>query len=380
MSIRRAGTLLGLILLACSTPVLAADPPRDLGALLRPIRERYDLPAMGAAIVSGDVIEAIGVDGVRERGRPEKATVDDQWHLGSCTKAMTATLIAGLVEEGKLSFETTCSQGFPGLEMDPAWRDVPLWLFLHHRSGAPYNIEEQLTAVRFGVGKPTSRDERRRLVECLLGRPPETTPGTTFRYSNAGFYTAGAMAEQATDTAWEDLMRARLFEPLGMTSAGFGPPGSATEVDQPRGHDPTGKAFPPGPDADASPAGGPAGTVHASMRDWAKFLALHAHGERKGGARLLRPESFAKLHEPVGDDPQYAAGWTVLDRPWMGGRVLTHTGSNNMWQCQTSVVPDADYAVLVVCNQAGDGAVKAVNEALNALIQDHLAQASPPPK
>jgi CubicO group peptidase (beta-lactamase class C family) len=354
----------------------AADGPRDVSNLLAPIRAKHDLPAMAGAIVVGDALTGIGVDGVRERGKPQKATIEDQWHLGSCTKAMTATLCAMLVEDGKLSFDTTASKAFPGVKMDAAWRDVPLWLFLHHRSGATANVDGQGAAARFGVDKPSSRDERRRLVEKLLAAPPENPPGAKYVYSNAGFYTAGAMAEEATGEAWEDLIKKRLFVPLGMTSAGFGPPGSAKEVDQPRAHTKDGKPVAPGPFADNPPAIGPAGTVHCSIGDWAKFVSLHLRGETKDGARLLKRETFVKLHEPVGDEPKYAAGWVVLERPWAGGRTLTHNGSNTMWFCTTWIAPERGFAVLVTCNQGGDEAAKACDEACWALIQDHLAHST----
>src|SRR5688500_17405903 len=76
-------------------PAQAEKPaPRDVSELLAPIRERHDLPALAGAIITLDGIEAIGVDGVRRRGGSERATIDDRFHLGSCTKAMTATLIA----------------------------------------------------------------------------------------------------------------------------------------------------------------------------------------------------------------------------------------------------------------------------------------------
>jgi CubicO group peptidase (beta-lactamase class C family) len=363
-----------VVLLLCGLADAAAGP-RDVSALLAPIRAKHDLPAMAGAVVVGDAIEAIGVDGVRERGKPEKATVDDQWHLGSCTKAMTATLCAMLVEEGKLSFETTAGKALPSVKMDAAWRDVPLWLFLHHRSGAPANFDGQNAAKRVGTEKETSHDERLRLVEKMFAAPPENPPGTKYLYSNAGFTTAGAMAEQAAGRTWEELMRERLFVPLGMKSAGFGPPGTAKDVDQPRAHTKEGRPVPPGPGADNPPAIGPAGTVHCSIADWAKFVSPHLRGETKEHARLLKPETFVKLHEPVGDEPKYAAGWVVMDRAWAGGRTLMHNGSNTMWYCTTWLAPAKDFAVLVTCNQGGDEAAKACDEACAALIQDHVARA-----
>src|SRR5258707_483984 len=84
----------------------AESAPRDVGPLLQRVLATRDVPSLAGAIVSGGRLEAQGAVGVRVRGRDEKVTVDDRWHLGSCTKSMTATLVAMLVEDGKLSFET----------------------------------------------------------------------------------------------------------------------------------------------------------------------------------------------------------------------------------------------------------------------------------
>src|SRR4051812_531028 len=71
----------------------------DVSAQLADIVRRYDLPGMVAAIIQGDQIVATGAAGVRIRGGRDRVTLADQFHIGSCTKTMTATLCAMLVEE-----------------------------------------------------------------------------------------------------------------------------------------------------------------------------------------------------------------------------------------------------------------------------------------
>jgi CubicO group peptidase (beta-lactamase class C family) len=135
------------------------------------------------------------------------------------------------------------------------------------------------------------------------------------------------MLEQAAGKPWEELMRAMLFEPLGMHSAGFGAPATPGKVDQPWGHTKkplsAPESVPPGPRADNPPAIGPAGTVHCSLPDLAQFIVFRLGGER-GASELLNAESFTKLHTSAGDD--YALGWVVLERKWAGGRALMHNG------------------------------------------------------
>ena len=169
-----------------------------------------------------------------------------------------------------------------------------------------------------------------------------------------------------TGQSWEQLIQAELFDPLSMTSAGFGPPGTEGEVDQPWGH------FGPAVMAkavqgDNRPPLGPAGRVHCSIRDWAKFVSLHLRGARGEETTYLTAETFARLHRPpaAGD---YALGWVITERPWAGGTVLTHGGSNTMWYCVVWMAPEKNLAVLSVTNIGGIGAAQACDDASAAMI------------
>ena len=145
----------------------------------------------------------------------------------------------------------------------------------------------------------------------MMKDAPLSRPGSTFAYSNVGYAIAGLMAEQVTGRSWERLMSDLLFEPLGMASARVRPSGTPGKLDAPWGHDDKDKPS----QSDNAPALGPAGTVHATIPDWAKFAALHLRGGQ-GKARLLKPATFRMLHTPPsGGD--YAGGWMVC-RPPLG--------------------------------------------------------------
>src|SRR5688572_1934976 len=92
-----------------------AASAESLDDLLEPIRAKHKLPGLVAAIVEGDDVVAIGAAGVRKLGSPEPMTIDDHVHLGSCTKAMTATMLARLVERKQLTWESTVAEVFPDL-------------------------------------------------------------------------------------------------------------------------------------------------------------------------------------------------------------------------------------------------------------------------
>lgn len=364
-----------------TTPQTSAGEIEIVDDDMREILSRHKVPAMAVGVIVEGRLHAKGVAGVRARGEDEPAGNEDKWHMGSCTKAMTATMIAVLVERGTLSWDTKVADVFPELaeSMDPAWRGVTLDLLVRNRSGAARSVREDLWGEFLGM-RDRPRESRHKLLVDVVTRPPEAEPGSKFIYSNQGFAIAGHMAETVTGTNWEDLMRSLLFEPLGMDGAGFGAPGSETSIDQPRGHS-DGKPVSPGPSGDNPPAIGPAGTVHMTIDDWASFVAAHIRGEfEEMGPLAITPTTYRVLHTTTGaPDDSYSAGWLVSARPWAkgdaegdAGRVMTHSGSNLMWYCVCWLAPERNFAVLVACNEGGEPAMKACDEAAGAMIRRYL--------
>lgn len=359
--------------------------PRALDDLLEPIRARRKIPALAGAIVTGEKgLVAVGAAGVRVAGGTERVTADDLWHIGSCTKNMTATLCAILVEEGRLAWTTTLADVFPGVApaMHADFRAVTLEQLCTNRGGVPTGLDAGGLWAKLWQHEGTPTDARRLLLESVTARPPAYPPGSRTVYSNGGFAIAGHICETVAGVTYERLMAERLFAPLGMTSAGFGAPGTPGATDQPRGHTGSNKAQEPTADgrgADNPPAISPAGRVHCTMADWAKFIRMHLRGARGEAQRVgdvtLSAETFRRLHTPP-EGGDYAMGWVRMQRPWAGpeGRrdVLFHNGSNTMWFAVVWMAPEKDFAVLAACNQGGREAEKACDEAAWGMIQEHL--------
>jgi CubicO group peptidase (beta-lactamase class C family) len=382
---------LPILPLAATAQPSSVDSVVNVNDVLKPIIAKYGIPGMAAVVLQGDHIIAQGVAGARKAGSPTPITIDDRFHLGSDGKAMTATLIAMLIEEGRLTWSTTIGDVFGDTvkDIDPAWKTVTIEQLLTHRAGAPADLHADGLWTRLWERKGTPTQQRLQLVAGVLSSPPEYPPGSKFVYSNADYAIVGAMAEKITGRAWEGLLQERLFKPLNITTAGFGAPGEFGKIDQPLGHTASGKPIEPGPRSDNPPAIAPAGTVYMSMPDWAKFIALHLRGDPSNPnreVRLLSADSFAMLHAPApGPGEKYACGWMVVQRPWAKGDktdsvglALTHTGSNTMWYCDVWVAPEKDFAVLVACNQGGDNAFKACDEAIGALLHEVLRYKSKP--
>jgi CubicO group peptidase (beta-lactamase class C family) len=333
-----------------------------LNDVLAGIRDEHHLPGLVGAISIGSRLAASGAVGLRKIGSPEPLRFTDQMHLGSNTKAMTATMLGTLVEAGKLSWKSTIRSVFPDNSslLHPQFQAVTLAQLLTHRAGLPHD------GPWWNLPGTTATEQRLALLVSMLERAPASRPGSTYVYSNVGYALAGLMAEQVTGESWESLMRKRLFEPLGMTSAGFGSPGQSGSVTEPWGHHRDGNEVTPS-QLDNPPSMGPAGTVHCSVSDWAKFAALHIAGEH-GASKLLKPATLKCLHVP----PQgcyYAGGWTVGEQSWARGLTLSHNGSNTCWYATIWLAPVRNVAVLVVTNQGDKQATSAVEQACNALIR-----------
>lgn len=387
-------SLLLLILPLCGFfPAQKSRSETGLQARLEGVRAAAGLPALGAALVDADGLQEIWVTGVRRAGSAEPVQADDLWHLGSCTKSMTATLIALLVARGDLAWDTPLLELLPALatDMDAAYRHLTLVELLCHRAGLPANPTD-LLSLRFD--KTSLLEQRARVTRSALVTPPSHAPRDEFLYSNTGFVIAGHIAEVATGETWEMLLSELLFEPLGMHNASFGAPGVASGADgvcdQPRGHTQQGRPIEPGPMADNPSALGPAGTVHASLADWAKYIQLHlagARGDVMVGAITLTRETFELLHAPYpapgGITGQgYGLGWVLETRPWAGddGAALWHNGSNTLWYCVTWLGLGNGLAVLITTNQASALASSAADQAATLVIQEfqHRREQSKP--
>jgi len=357
---------------SAGSPVSA---PADTGltSLLDRVRREHGLPAVAAAVVRSDTVLELAAAGVRRLGAPDRVTVDDRFHVGSNAKAMTATLLAILVEEGRLAWTTRPADVLPELgdSIHPAYRNVTLEQLLAHRAGVPAFTSGFATAFLpdsvYERGGRTPAQWRRTFALHVLRSEPEAAPGTRFLYSNAGYSVAAAMAEAVTGEPWEDLLRARVLRPLGI-SAGYGWPAAADPA-QPWGHWRKWlrglRPHDPADDYRLEAFLAPAGDVHLSVTDYARFLQEHLRGLR-GRDGLLRAATVRRLHAPTGD---YALGWRV--QPLAGVRSSAHEGSAGTFHAIAVVQPERDLAVAVFANAGGEEAAEANRALARQLLGRH---------
>ena len=364
------------------TPNLPEDigSARDekLESVLEYIRESYDLPSLGAMmIIDGQIVEAEAV-GVRKLGAQARVTRQDRWHLGSNGKAMTATLAAICVERGGISWDATIGVVFPELikKIRPEYVDVTLAELLSHTGGLPsYGSMQRVPSWNSFFNNPSPITvQRKQFIEEYLALASEG-PREQYLYSNGGYIVAGAMLEKITGMHWEQLMRKEIFEPLGMFSTGFGVPGRHGKTDAPWGHMHGGFYSPiqPGVYADYPPVIGPAGLIHSTFGDYAKFIAQHLAGAR-GSDGLISADMYKTLHTPR-PGTSYALGWAIDNDEWAGGQALMHAGSNVRWYAWVWIAPGRNLALVSVSNSGQGPAKDGTRAALMAMAKRFRATA-----
>jgi CubicO group peptidase (beta-lactamase class C family) len=334
--------------------VVHADP---LTQKIEALRATQSVPALGAMLITDRVPIRSVMTGFRKWGDPTPANLDDPFHLGSCTKAMTATLFAVLVEQGKVSWDSTLGALFPEIHnMNEAYRSVTVSMLLAHMSGLSdelFNREDFMKKISDPKISPSTA--RQWVAVEFLSTQPKTNPGSKWDYSNAGYIIVGRIIEKVSGQTWENFMREKIFRPLIMKSCGFGAAGNprASTPDAPWGHqwkDQIPVPIPPGPLADNPPVFGPTGSVHCSMADWGKFLSMHLDGLNRKKTMILKNESFQKLHQNYPGQTYTYGGWVREQYAWAGGVVLAHEGSNTMNKSVVILAPMKNSALISVAN------------------------------
>ncbi|QSE97647.1 serine hydrolase domain-containing protein [Fulvivirga lutea] len=338
---------------SCSQPV-----DENLTALLANRVKEWEIPGAGVSIISKDSVLDFAVSGVRIWNSSTSIQTDDAFHLGSCTKSMTAALAGSLVDEGKISYKTKLIEVFPDLvdSIHADYHFVTLIELLSHTSGIAANASDWWAYEELEI-----RERRLALLkENLLNTSPHKKG--QFIYSNLGFMVAACMLERVTGNSWEELIRIYIFNKLDMFSAGFGPVINKGDYNAPTGHIRKNGSWRPSY-GDNAEALGPAGRVHANLIDWSKFIQEHL--KLPNESKL----SASYLHQIQSSSNSYKLGWRIVERKWGGERVYTHNGSNTMWYSVVWLAPEINRAYLVTTNSMESGIPKLMDKLIVDLLK-----------
>jgi CubicO group peptidase (beta-lactamase class C family) len=376
-----------LLLFACASATQASIPPADS---VWPALDRYvvrvlgdwQLPGIAVAVVRNDSVLVAKGYGNRTLGRNEPVDEHTVFDAASLTKSFTAAAIATLVDQGVMRWDDPVRRYLPELEFPDPYLTANLTIrdLLTHRTG----LEAANFMWRFtGI----DRAEVLRRVRFLKADAP-------FRagwiYSNVGYTIAGEAAARAAKTSWDQLIRTRLLDPLGMhdtylwseqaTRRGANvasPHAVIDQVQQPI--DPRDGLD--GRDGRISTA--PAGAVQSSVTDLAIWLRFHLANGTVAGRQLVSARAMEEMHSPqitvssqpvfraarqIEYFPAYGMGWQVWD--YRGRTMLWHTGSGNGQLAYMAILPKQNLGVVVLVNSWRGPIVHAtiVNRMLDAYL------------
>lgn len=323
----------------------------------------FKVPGAAIAIVyGGEVVYSKGF-GFRDVEAKKPMTPKTLFAIGSTTKAMTATVLGMLVDDGKLDWDQPLRNYLPAFRLsDPAIseRITPRDL-VTHRSGLPrhdllwYNNNE---------------NTRAELVERLAYLEQSADLRERFQYNNLMFMTAGFLAGKLTGQTWEAVMRERLFDPLGMTRTNFSVAQSQKDEDF---------AFPYRSNDDQEieripfrPIDliGPAGSVNSSVAEMSHWLLFNLENGLVGERQLINPATLTDIHSPhmtTGQAPDrveisqstYGLGWFI--NTYRGHRRIGHGGGIDGFITSVMLFPDDDLG-LVSFNNGQSGISNLINQ------------------
>lgn len=307
----------------------------------------------GVSIQHGSIGE-VTYGGLTKRSSSSTIKGDESWQIGSLTKSFTALLAGIAVEEGKLSWDLTMAEAFPDqtTSMHTNYKEITIVDLLSNSSGLNAEIDRIASVDGLFSDTNSIRTRRSSFSQKGLSLSPTVAKGT-YEYNNIGFVIVASILENLYNKTWEELITEKIFNPLQIASGGFGPPGSADPSKAVWGHatdgiqwqslDPTSKY------SDNPDVLGPAGSIHLSIQDMAKYLIEHEKGHRGEGV-LAKKETYIKLHTGVvvedEDEPNilYALGWT------QDGSSINHDGITPGFSAMAMIDFDLQYAACAITN------------------------------
>ncbi len=330
--------------------------PPELDAYIVKALDDWDVPGMALAIVRNDSVLVAKGYGVRELGKPGRVDEHTVFDVASLTKSFTTAAAAVLVDEGKLGWDDPVRRWLPWMEFPDPYlsREATLRDLLTHRTGLePANFMFRFTGY--------DRAEMLRRVRWMRPQAPFRTQQV---YNNVLYAAGGEVTAAAAGTTWAELVRTRLLEPLGMRSTTV-----EEELDR-AGNVASPHAWVAGAQRPVRPRNNrsisPAGGVHSTAADMARWLRFQLAGGVLDGRRVVSAAAMAEMHHPwtvipttpemrrgrqVEHYPGYGLGWNVMD--YRGRPLLWHSGNSDGMPSYMAILPKDGLGVVVMLNTWG---------------------------
>ena len=314
------------------------------------------VPGIAIAVVHDDQVRYLGGFGVRDVGKPDAVDADTVFQIASMSKSLASTVVAGLVSDGLVSWDSRIAQLQPAFALHEPWvtSQVTLRDLFSHRSGLSGNAGNDLEALGY---------RRDPILARLRHLKPASSFRSTYAYSNFGLTMGAIAAVQPSGMSWEDVADKRLYSRLGMTSTSSRYADFQKRPNRAHQHIQFDGRWSPKLTRDPDPQS-PAGGVSSSVRDLAQWVRLQLANGMHNGEPVIKAAALQETHFPQivrGRDPDsgrpawYGLGWGV-DYDEHGRLFLAHSGAFSTGsRTQVNLLPAANLGIVVLTNAFPSG-------------------------
>jgi len=332
--------------------------PKDFFAFVHKTLAEWKVPGVGVAVVKGGKVILAEGYGLRDVQNNLAVTPRTIFAIGSSSKAFTATAVGIMVDEGKLGWDKRVRDYLPTFQLQDEFATTQMTPrdLLCHRSGLPRH-----DLVWYGCAL-----SRKELFDRMRYLEPKADFRSIFQYNNFMFMTAGYLTGKVAGSTWEDVVRTRIFEPLGMKDSDFSVEDSRKKPNHalPYGEKDDNVVELPFRNIDAM---GPAGSINSNVLDMAQWLLLNLNKGKAGDKQVISESSLAEIHSPqmviqagafriLEKFPEmftssYGLGWIITN--YRGHTWIHHGGNIDGFTAFVTFFPRDDIGIVVLSNMSG---------------------------
>jgi len=348
---------------------LSAELIKDIDATVDKAMQTWNVPGLALAVVKDDQVVLSRGYGVREMDQPEKVDDHTLFSIGSNTKAFTATAVGLLVQEGKLAWDDPVTEYIPSFQLydSHATQLMTIRDLLCHRGGLGTWAGDMLQLSNYSIEE---------IVRRVRYIPPAYGFRAGYGYCNLMFITAGHVLSTVTGMSWDDFIRQRIFEPLGMQDSVTSPFffGDRTNIATPH-EDVKGKLQTVNYRKDNH--FGAAGSICTSVSDIALWMRLQLNHGTLDEKRFVEESIIEETHTPhttmrLGPIEKkyfpsrhfsaYGLGWFLSD---IHGRLIVrHTGGVDGMLSSVVLIPEEKVGIAIFTNKLPNAAYVALSQYL----------------
>ena len=326
---------------------------REIDQFVAAQMKRFDIPGVGLAIVKDGKIAYAKGYGVRDLKTNTPVNADTLFAIGSSSKSFTALGVMQQVDAGKLNLDAPINTYLPNLKFSDAARGAKVTLrsLLSMTSGLPRSDSSWAF--------DDTINTRAKMLETIADIGFTDDPGKVFQYCNQNFVAAGAALEAVTGQSWEAYTKINIFTPLGMTRSFFEFSDAVKDGNYAAGNGVRLNGVQGVPAFDRLVIAGPAGSIHSSANEMARYVTFQLGRGDLGGKRIVSAKQLEAMHtQQIGIDEDvgipgvafsgYGFGWFTGE--YRGIKIVEHGGNINGFTANMQLIPAKGLGIVLLTN------------------------------